>query len=280
MSRRATSSRARTRQPPRRFELASDIRGILAADALGAALESDAIARQTLRPSTSMPVEKNLLPCVEIEPARKAQWSIVWLHGLGADGHDFPPIVPHLALDARIPVRFVFPHAPRIPVSINAGMVMPAWYDIRDLELKHRHDESGIKRSADQLRALIARENERGVACRNIVLAGFSQGGAIAAYVALRHPQPLAGLIALSTYLVVGDKLAAEVAPANRAIEVFEAHGTLDPMVRFERGVALRDTLIETGCQVSWHEYPMQHEVCMEEIAELGSWLNARLRRT
>jgi phospholipase/carboxylesterase len=226
-----------------------------------------------------MPAEKVLLPCVEIEPAKAARFSILWLHGLGADGHDFPPIVPHFRIDARIPVRFVFPHAPRIPVSINAGMVMPAWYDIRDLDLKNRHDEIGIKRSADQLRALIARENERGVACRNIVLAGFSQGGAVAAYTALRHTQPLAGLIALSTYLVGGDKLAAEVTPANRAIEVFQAHGKLDPMVRFERGVALRDTLIETGCQVVWHEYAMQHEVCMEEIEDLGLWLNALLGR-
>lgn len=223
--------------------------------------------------------QTKLLPCVEIDPAKPARWSIVWLHGLGADGHDFPPIVPHLHLDPKIPVRFVFPHAPHIPVSLNAGMVMPAWYDIRDADLRHRHDEVGIRRSAEQVRALIARENERGVACRNILLAGFSQGGAIATHVALRHPQPLAGLVALSTYLVSGDKLAAEVTSANRAIEVFQAHGTLDPMVRHERGAALRDTLLETGCQVTWREYPMQHEVCLEEIADLGQWLNARIAK-
>jgi phospholipase/carboxylesterase len=227
-----------------------------------------------------MSTPASLLPCVEVEPAKPARWSVIFLHGLGADGHDFPPIVPYLELAPATHVRFVFPHAPRIPVSINGGMVMPAWYDIRDADLRHRHDEVGIKRSAEHVRALIARENERGVASRNIVLAGFSQGGAIAAYVALRHAQPLAGLIALSTYLVGGDALAAEVSSANRAIEAFVAHGKLDPMVRFERGVALRDTLIETGCQVQWHEYAMQHEVCMEEIADLGRWLNARTAKS
>jgi phospholipase/carboxylesterase len=234
----------------------------------------------TLPRPHAMSTRPSLLSCVEIEPAKPARWSVVWLHGLGADGNDFPPIIPYLEIPSTTHVRFVFPNAPRIPVSINGGMVMPAWYDIRDADLRHRHDEAGIKRSAEHVRALIARENERGVACRNIVLAGFSQGGAIATYVALRHPQPLAGLIALSTYLVGGDTLAAEVSSANRAIEAFAAHGKLDPLVRYERGTALRDALIETGCQVEWHEYAMQHEVCMEEIADLGRWLNARTSKS
>jgi phospholipase/carboxylesterase len=226
-----------------------------------------------------MPADTQLLSCVEIEPKKPAQWSIVWLHGLGADGHDFVPIVPHLRIDPKIAVRFVFPHAPAIPVSINAGMVMPAWYDIREVDLRQRQDDVGIRRSADRVRALVARENERGIACRNILLAGFSQGGALATYVALRHPQPFAGLIALSTYVIGGEKLAAEVSSANRAIEVFQGHGTLDPLVRFERGVALREKLVEIGCQVTWREYPMQHEVCMDEIHDIGAWLGERLAR-
>ena len=226
-----------------------------------------------------MPADTKLLSCVEIEPKKPAQWSIIWLHGLGADGNDFVPIVPHLRIDPKIAVRFVFPHAPAIPVGINGGMVMPAWYDIREVDLRLRQDDIGIKQSADRVRALVSRENERGVACRNILLAGFSQGGALAAYVALRHPQPFAGLIALSTYVIGGEKLAAEVSSANRAIEVFQAHGTLDPLVRYERGVALRDKLVEIGCQVTWREYPMQHEVCIEEIGDIGAWLRERLAR-
>jgi len=220
-----------------------------------------------------------LLPCVEIEPRKRATCAVVWLHGLGADGHDFAPIVPHLDLDPALPVRFVFPHAPRIPVGINMGMVMPAWYDIRGPDLRQGQDEEGIRRSAAQVTALLEREIERGVPSRNIVLAGFSQGGAMAVHVGLRHVQPLAGLIALSTYAVLGETIEVELSSANRGIAVFQAHGTEDPMVPFRRGEDLHRRLVELGCDVAWKTYPMQHEVCMEQIADIGAWLRTRLGR-
>lgn len=224
-----------------------------------------------------MQAKSDLLPCVEIEPRKPARASVVWLHGLGADGNDFVPIVPHLGLDDDLGVRFVFPHAPRIPVALNMGMVMPAWYDITGPDLRHRQDASGIRRSEVQVRALVDREIERGVPSRKILLAGFSQGGALAVHVALRYPQPLAGLIALSTYLVMGEALEAEITSANRGLPVFQAHGNSDPMVPVERGEALAAKLGEIGCEVTWREYGMAHEVCLEEIAEIGAWMNARL---
>ena len=223
-----------------------------------------------------MKTKSDLLSCVEIEPKRPARASVVWLHGLGADGNDFVPIVPHLGVD-EVGLRFVFPNAPKIPVSLNMGMVMPAWYDIAGPDLRHRQDVEGIRRSEAQVRALVEREIERGVPSRKILLAGFSQGGAVAVHVALRFPQPLAGGIALSTYLVMGDRLEAEIASANRGLPVFQAHGSADPMVHIERGEALRDELAKVGCAVEWHEYPMMHEVCLEEIEALGAWMRARL---
>jgi phospholipase/carboxylesterase len=224
-----------------------------------------------------MTQKTELLPCVEIEPKSRAEHSVVWLHGLGADGHDFPPIVPHLGLDPGLRVRFVFPHAPKIPVAINMGMVMPAWYDIYGPDLRQGQDEEGIRRSAAQVRALVEREIERGVPSRKIVLAGFSQGAAMAVHVALRHTQPLAGVIALSTYLVLGETIEAEISSANRGLATFQAHGTQDPLVPFRRGEELRRRLVEIGCDVTWKAYPMQHEVCMEEIEDIGAWLRGRL---
>jgi phospholipase/carboxylesterase len=241
--------------------------------------------------------ETTLLPCVEIEPKSRATHSIVWLHGLGADGNDFVPIVPHLRLEEgfgavgkalasvggkgtdRAPaVRFVFPHAPSIPVALNMGMVMPAWYDISGADLRTRQDEAGIRRSAALVRALVEREIERGIPSGNIVIAGFSQGGAVAAFTALRFEKPLAGAICLSTYLVLGETLDAEIASANRGLLVFQAHGTMDPMVHIKRGEELKAKLVDVGCDVTWRTYPMQHEVCLEEIEEIGAWLKARLR--
>jgi phospholipase/carboxylesterase len=213
------------------------------------------------------------LPSVEVSPRTKAQRAVIWLHGLGADGHDFEPIVPELGLAPDLGVRFVFPHAPAIPVSINAGMVMRAWYDITELDLRRRHDQAGIRRSAAQVRALIARERERGLDSRNIALAGFSQGGAIALYTALRHEEPLACAVLLSTYLVAGDELAAERSLKNLALPIFQAHGSIDPMVPIDRGEAARNRLIELGYKVEWHAYPMQHQVCLEEIRDIGAFL-------
>ena len=217
-----------------------------------------------------------LLPRVEIEPATDARFSVIWLHGLGADGNDFPPIVPELGLPESAAVRFVFPHAPSIPVSINGGMRMPAWYDIRDMDLANRHDEAGIRASAQALEALIRNECERGIPAERIVLAGFSQGGAIAAHVALRYPERLAGLVMLSTYLVLDSTLEQERHAANADLPVFGAHGSLDPMVVPGRGEAARDQLTSLGYEVEWHEYPMQHQVCLEEIADLGAWFRQR----
>lgn len=225
-----------------------------------------------------MQANSDLLACVEIEPKRPARCSVVWLHGLGADGNDFVPIVPHLGIDESLALRFVFPNAPRIPVSLNMGMVMPAWYDIAGPDLRYRQDVEGIRRSEAQVRAIVEREIERGVPSRKILLAGFSQGGAVALQVALRFSQPLAGAIALSTYLVMDDTLEAEIASANRGLPVFQAHGSADPMVHIERGEALRDRLGLVGCAVEWHEYPMMHEVCLEEIVAIGAWMKARLR--
>jgi phospholipase/carboxylesterase len=226
-----------------------------------------------------MPVDDSLLECVEIEPREAhARHAVIWLHGLGADGHDFVPIVPQLALDPALAVRWVFPHAPAIPVTWNGGMVMPAWYDIRPPGHAERHDEAGIRRSAGRVRQLIARENERGVPCERIVLAGFSQGGALALHVALRHAERLAGLVALSTYLVLADALEPEGSAANRDVPIFQAHGLLDPMVVPERGASSRDRLRALGHTVEWHEYPMMHEVCVEELRDLATWFAHVLR--
>lgn len=218
-----------------------------------------------------------LLPCVEIEPSVPAKAAVIWLHGLGADGHDFEPIVPHLGLPEGAGVRFVFPHAPRRPVTINMGLVMPAWYDIKELHTAAGYDLAGVKESAAALAALVKRENERGVACERIVLAGFSQGGAIALYAGLRHAEPLAGILALSTYLVEAEPLATERSAANRSVPIFQAHGNADPMIPAVLARAGHDCLVELGYAVEWHAYPMGHEVHPREIRDIGGWLASRL---
>jgi phospholipase/carboxylesterase len=213
---------------------------------------------------------QELLPCVELEPATPARAAVIWLHGLGADGHDFEPIVPELRLPASLGVRFVLPHAPSIPVTLNGGMRMPAWYDIRDLDLRSRHDPVGIERSRLQIEALIAREVERGIPARRIALVGFSQGGAIALHTALRHPERLACAIGLSTYLVLPDTLPAEASPANRDLPILMAHGSHDPMVMHERGVASKERLEALGWTVDFRTYPMAHEVCLSEVKDVA----------
>jgi len=218
-----------------------------------------------------------LLPAVRIEPrGGVADASVVWLHGLGADGHDFEPIVPQLGLPADHRIRFVFPHARPIPVTLNMGMSMPAWYDIRSLESRGT-DEAGVLRSAAQVEALLAHEKAQGVPACRIVLAGFSQGGAIALYAGLRHPERLAGLLALSTYLVVAENLDAERSDVNRDVPILQCHGTYDPMVPEALGRACNETLTGLGYASRYETYPMEHQVCIEEIRLVGAWLSERL---
>lgn len=213
---------------------------------------------------------------IEIETAPAPDAAVIWLHGLGADGHDFEAIVPELRLPARLRLRFVFPHAPVRPVTINMGMPMRAWYDILQLG-GGREDAAGIRASQDLVEALIARERDRGVAPARIVLAGFSQGGAIALHTGLRHAQPLAGVLALSTYLPLASSLAAERSEANRDAPVFMAHGRLDPMIGIDQARASRAALEALGYPVQWSEYAMAHSVCAEEIADIAAWLLSRL---
>ena len=213
---------------------------------------------------------------VEVETDAQPQWSVIWLHGLGADGHDFEPIVPELVEDHWPAIRFVFPHAPVRAVTINGGMAMRAWYDILGLEIAQRQDERGVRESIEMVRALIARENARGIASERIVIAGFSQGGAIALATALRHPEPLAGVVALSTYLPIADSSAAERSAANSQLPIFMAHGSLDPVVGHTLGLMSKSYLEQLGYAVDWHSYSMPHSVNAEEIEDLSRWLGAR----
>lgn len=221
------------------------------------------------------------LPALEVQTAPDADFSVIWLHGLGADGSDFEPVVPELGLPPDARVRFVFPHAPMMPVTCNGGYIMRAWYDITYLDGSSRDvDEGGVLASCAAVRALIARENTRGVPTHRIVLAGFSQGGAIAYTAALSHPEPLAGVIALSTYLPAPQWLLASLSDANRATPIFAAHGTQDDVVKPLLGLAARDTLRAAGYAIEWHDYPMPHSVCLEEIRDIGAWLAIRERAT
>ena len=220
------------------------------------------------------------LSCVEMETAPNPRHAVIWLHGMGADGNDFKPIVPELVDPAWPPLRFVFPHAPMRPITLNGGMMMRAWYDISGLEIAQKQDESGIRASIGLLEELITRENARDVPSENIFLAGFSQGGAIVLAGGIRYAQRLGGIIALSTYLPMAEKTDAEAAAANRATPIFMAHGTLDPTIAHALGEMSRDYLLQRGYSVEWHAYPMAHQVCAEEIADLRRWLGARLAPT
>lgn len=209
---------------------------------------------------------------IEIETAPAPDAAVIWLHGLGADGYDFEPIVPELGLPPQLRVRFVFPHAPVRPVTLNMGMPMRAWYDILQLG-GGAEDAAGIRDSQGLVQELVAREVARGVPARRVVLAGFSQGGAIALHTGLRHGERLGGILALSTYLPLAATLAAERSPANRDLPVFMAHGTLDPMIAVGRARESRAALQALGYAVEWREYAMPHSVCAEEIADIGAWL-------
>lgn len=217
-----------------------------------------------------------MLQTVEQETGASPQWSVIWLHGLGADGHDFAPIVPELVRPHWPAIRFVFPHAPKRPVSINNGMPMRAWYDIVSLDFRSRADATGVAESVAQVEALIAREQARGIPCERILLAGFSQGGAITLSAGLRRQAPLAGLVALSTYLPEVDAAAAQLVEGATAQPVFMAHGSADPVIPVQVAEHSLQVLKGLGFDVEWHRYPMAHQVCAEEIHALGDWLQTR----
>jgi len=208
-----------------------------------------------------------------IEPPETATASVIWLHGLGADGHDFEPIVAELGESVTRDVRYVFPHAPRIPVTINGGMVMRAWYDISDTDLSNRADEDGVRGSAGILEGLIEGELEKGLPSTRILLAGFSQGGAIALHTGLRYDKPLAGIMALSTYLPLEQSVVAEINEANRDISIFLAHGSQDPVIPLVLSEHSRHVLASLGYRLQCHTYPMPHSVCPEEIRDIRIWL-------
>ena len=218
-----------------------------------------------------------LLECIEIETGPQPTHAVIWLHGLGADGHDFAPIVPELGLANHPAVRFVFPHASVRPVTINSGMSMRAWYDIYHPAVVPREDEQGLRASEQALRALIARENERGIPTANIVLAGFSQGCAMVLQTGLRLEEKLAGMIGLSGYLPLAGRVPAERHAANQQTPIFLAHGTMDPVVAFDRARASCQALLDMGYPVEWKTYPMPHSVCGQEIADISIFLRTVL---
>lgn len=214
---------------------------------------------------------------VVLTPAGPAAAAVIWLHGLGADGFDFVPIVDELRLPATLPVRFVFPHAAPRPVTINNGYVMRAWYDIKGFGPERAEDDAGIRESEGIVQRYIEQEIAQGIPASKIVIAGFSQGGAIALQTALRHQQRLAGVMALSTYLPLAASLAAEASAANRDVPILMCHGVHDPVVPVQMGEASRNALQALDYRIEWRTYPMEHSVCMEEVLDLSTWLQARL---
>jgi phospholipase/carboxylesterase len=214
-----------------------------------------------------------MLDSIEVETAPNPDAAIIWLHGLGADGHDFEPIVPELVPRGSRAWRFVFPNAPVRPVTINRGMRMRAWYDIKGMDRSAAEDVSGFRDTDAQIRELIGREVSRGIPTTRIVLAGFSQGGAVSLYTAPRFPEKLAGVMALSCYLPAASSLRAEASPASAATPILMAHGQMDPVVPMSLGVKSRDVLKTQGYAVEWHDYPMPHSVCPAEIADIQQFL-------
>lgn len=218
-----------------------------------------------------------ILETHEIETAPHPAIAVIWLHGLGADGFDFAPIVPELICKNWPAIRFVFPHAPVRAVTVNNGFRMRAWYDIKSFDFKQRADETGVRESMMQVEALIARENERGIPASRIFLIGFSQGGAIALAAGLRREAGLAGIVALSTYLPMAETTASEMTAAGKSTPVFFAHGHGDPVIPLTIAQASHAALDKLGVKVDWHDYPMEHSVCAEEIADLAQWLNQKI---
>lgn len=215
----------------------------------------------------------DLPECVELETGAQPAASIIWLHGLGADGHDFEPIVPELRLPAGLPLRFVFPHAPLRPVTLNNGYRMRAWFDIVKIGLHQPRDKQGMLASRASLEALIERENQRGIPTARIVVAGFSQGGAVALYTGLQYRSRLAGIMALSTYLPLVDGFELEINAANAGVPIFYGHGTQDPVVPLQLAEHTRDALTARGCSIAWHTYPMPHAVHPDEMTHIRAWL-------
>lgn len=222
--------------------------------------------------------QQDTLNAIEINPSTTASKCVIWLHGLGADGSDFVPIVPELHLPAALGVRFIFPHAPVMPVTLNNGYEMPAWFDIYDLSRLSKIDEAGINNSIETVVKIIAREEERGITSNNIILAGFSQGAVIALSAGLRHPKRLAGIIALSGYLPLADKVIGNASPANRETPIFVAHGSEDNVVPYSHGKGTYTALKRAGFAATWHSYEMQHSVCGEEVSDIGKWMQDVLR--
>jgi len=220
-----------------------------------------------------------MLETVEQETGASPEWAVIWLHGLGADGHDFAPIVPELVRAPWPAVRFVFPHAPKRPVSINNGMPMRAWYDIVSMDFRSRADAKGVAESVQQVEELIAREQARGIPSQRIVLAGFSQGGAITLSAGLQRREPLAGLVALSSYLPEVDAAATQLVAGATAQPIFMAHGNADPVIPVQIAEHSAQVLGELGFNLQWQRYPMAHQVCGEEIHALGDWLQARFQQ-
>jgi phospholipase/carboxylesterase len=214
-----------------------------------------------------------MLQTIEVETAAKPDAAVIWLHGLGADGHDFEPVVPELVRSEERAWRFVFPNAPVRPVTLNGGMPMRAWYDLKGLNRQAAEDVDGFRETDAQIRQLIAKEEERGIAANRIVLAGFSQGGAVSLYTAPRFPEKLAGVMALSCYLPAESSFGAERLPANDATPIFMGHGQTDPVLPLALGVQSRNFLKALGYPVEWHEYPMPHSVCAAEIADIRRFL-------
>lgn len=218
-------------------------------------------------------MSETILASVERTTGPDPQAAVIWIHGLGDSGHGFSPIVPQLDLDGCVDLRFIFPHAPSIPVTLNGGYVMPAWYDIRPGDITAREDEGGLRHSQKQIEALIAREIGRGIPAANIVLAGFSQGCAMTLQTGLRHPEKLAGLLCLSGYVPLGHTLPAERHTANLKVPIFQAHGRSDPVIPILRAEQTRDYLSALGYVVEWHAYQMEHNLIDEELDDISAWL-------
>ncbi len=221
----------------------------------------------------SLPV----LECAELNPPGQVQSTVIWLHGLGADGNDFVPVIPELRLPEELGVRFLFPHAPIRPVTINGGTRMRAWYDIKSVETGREIDKEHIEVSSQQLEQLIERELESGRESSAVLLAGFSQGGAIVLYTGIRYPKRLAGIIALSTSHPDPNRIGETASVDNRGLPIFYAHGTRDPLISLDRAETTHQRLVEAGYSVDWHTYPMEHSLSTEEITDLSLWMQARL---